>query len=188
MNWRILSIGFTFVLTLTTSPLLLASGEETGIAHRVAALEQQMTILMAELESVSPLPDLTGKTYCAVTQGIELIAEGGLSAQVELRQVLSRVDFTSPTQVTVTDSGPLASLNFPSYTMSDQDNSQVFEGTYTMAGSQLAVTLDDDGESFTVFLTLTPNGQVFIGNFGWRGCRSRLRCIWDSNNDGCAGR
>jgi hypothetical protein len=169
MNWRILSIGFTFALILTTSPLLLANGEETGIAHRVAALEQQMTILMAELESVSPVADLTGKTYCAVTQGIELIAEGGLSARVELRPVLSRADFTSPTQVTVTDSGPITSLDFPSYTMSDQDNSQVFEGTYTIAGSQLALTLDDDGESLTAFFTLTPDGQVFIGNFGWRG-------------------
>jgi hypothetical protein len=65
MNWRILSIGFTFVLILTTSPLLLADGEETGIAHRVAALEQQMSTLIAELERVSPEADLTGKTYCA---------------------------------------------------------------------------------------------------------------------------
>jgi hypothetical protein len=171
MNWRILSIGFTFALILTTSPLLLADGEATGIAHRVAALEQQMTTLMAELERESPDPDLTGKTYCLITQGIELIAEG-LSAQVELHPVNTRMDFTSPTQVTVMDiAGPLARLNFPSYTMSDQGDSQVSEGTYTMVGSQLAVTLDDadDDGATTLFLTLTPDGQAFIGSLTWRG-------------------
>ena len=64
MNWRIFFIGFTFVLTLTTSPLLLADGDETGIAHRVAALEQQMTTLMAEQERVSPDTDLRPDMEC----------------------------------------------------------------------------------------------------------------------------
>ena len=117
--------------------------------------------------------DLTGKTYCLITQGIELIAEGGLSAQVELHPLNTRMDFTSPTQVTVMDiAGPLASLNFPSYTMSDRGDFQVSEGTYTMVGSQLAVTLDDDDDdddATTLSLTLTPDGQAFIGSLTWRG-------------------
>jgi hypothetical protein len=45
MNWRIFSIGFAFVLTLITSPLLLADGDENGIAHRVAALEAKVSAL-----------------------------------------------------------------------------------------------------------------------------------------------
>jgi hypothetical protein len=53
MNWRILSIGLTSVLILTTSPLLLADGDETGIAHRVAALEAQVAVLMDLLQYVS---------------------------------------------------------------------------------------------------------------------------------------
>ena len=45
-----------------------------------------------------------------------------------------------------------------------------------MVGSQLAVTIDDpdpDADepdaSVTFFLTLTPDGQAFIGSLTWRG-------------------
>ena len=165
MNWRILSIGFTFVLTLTTSPMLLADGEETGIAHRVAALEQQMTALMADQERVSPDPDLTGKTYCVISLGIGLQAEAGVSARVHVNPIQTMADFTSPTQLTVTEiSNTYTWVNFPSYTMNEEDDSKLTEGTYTIVGSQLAVTLDDDEGSYTYYVTLTPDGQVFIGS------------------------
>ncbi len=109
--------------------------------------------------------DLTGKIYCVITQGIILHAEAGDSAQVYLNPIRHRVDFTSATQLTVTNTySPVTSVDFPSYTMSDEDESEVTEGTYNIVGNQLAVTLEEDEGSYTTFLTLTPDGHVFIGS------------------------
>lgn len=123
--------------------------------------------------------DLTGKTYCVRAQGTALIAEAGLAAQVELNPFHTRVDFTSPTQLTITDVfGPNVAVGFPSYTMSHEDDAQVSEGTYTMVGNQLAVTIDDEGESLTLFFTLTPDGQVFIGGTAQRESAVGFEGFW----------
>jgi hypothetical protein len=170
MNWRILSIGFTFVLTLTTSPLLLAKGDENGIAHRVAALEQQMTTLMAELESVSPVADLTGKTYCFFGHGSWLGASEGDWAKVYFNPWWSRVDFTSPTEFSAADIyDNYASVLFPDYTMVDaDDSSDPFTGTYTLVGNLLTVFVEDDGIRQIGSFIMTPDGQAFFNLFAER--------------------
>jgi hypothetical protein len=164
MNWRILSIGFTFVLTLTTSPLLLANGEETGIAHRVAALEQQMTTLMAELERVSPVADLTGKTYCIYGQGSWLSAEDGVWADILSVALGLRLDFTSPTELIVTGIyDTYSTLNLPAMTMTPQDDeTDTGIGTYTVVGNLLTFHSFREGESETGNFLMTPDGQVLV--------------------------
>ena len=163
MNWRMLSIGFTFVLTLTTSPLLLADGEENGIAHRVAALEQQMTTLMAELERESPDTDLTGKTYCAFAQGIWLNAGSG-SAGIFSNQHSFRLDFTSTTQVTATARYDLYSgIVLPDYIMVDGvDGSGIGEGTYTVIGNKLTLTF---GGEVAATILITPDARVLLTGY-----------------------
>jgi len=164
MNWRILSIGFTFVLTLTTSPLLLANGEETGIAHRVAALEQQMTALMAEQERVSPVADLTGKTYCIYGQASYLSAEDGVWADIISGMIGVRLEFTSPTQyifTTIYDTG--ATIHLPAMTMTPEDDEpDVGINTYTVVGNRLTIMYPGGGDSDPIDFLMTPDGQVLI--------------------------
>jgi hypothetical protein len=164
MNWRIFSIGFTFVLTLTTSPLLLANGEETGIAHRVAALEQQMATLMAELESVSPVADLTGKTYCVYGQGSWLSAEDGVSAEILSVALGAKLEFTSPSELIVTGIYDIYStIHLPAMTMIPQDDgTDTGVGTYTVVGNRVTVMHSNEGESDSLDFLMTPDGQVLV--------------------------
>jgi hypothetical protein len=163
MNWRIFSIGFTFVLTLTTSPLLLANGDETGIAHRVATLEQQMTTLLAEQERVSPDADLTGKTYCMFGQGTWLNAGNG-AAEIYSNPFSYRLDFTSATEFTVTGIyDPYVWIALPDYTMGDGDDTGAGtgQGTYTIVGNRLTVGIGGEGGNFY----MTPDARVFVRGF-----------------------
>ena len=163
MNWKIFSVGFAFVLSLTISPLLLADGNENGIAHRVAALEQQMSTLMAELERVSPDTDLTGKTYCVFGQGTWLNAGNG-SAEIVSNPHSSRVDFTSATEVTVTRRyDPYSKIVLPGYIMVDAEDiwGPVAQGTYTVFGNQLTLTFG--GEDSTALMT--PDARVLVNGY-----------------------
>jgi hypothetical protein len=127
------------------------------------ALEARVAALEAELERVSPDPDLTGKTYCLFMQFGELFADG-VSAEIEFGGVGSRMDFTSPTQVTHTEIYDLESkIHLPANTITNTDDLDgPGFGTYTVVGSQLAVTFDEDGQPQTGFGTLTPDGQVVV--------------------------
>ena len=162
MNWQTFFIGFGFVLTLTTSPLILAKGEENGIAHRVAALEQQMTTLMAELERVSPDTDLTGKTYCVFGQGTWLNAGNG-SAEIYTNPHSAGADFTSATEVTVTQRyDPYSKIVLPDYIMVDgEDTWGSAQGTYTVLGNQLTFTFGGEDSTFL----MTPDAQVLLTGY-----------------------
>ena len=117
--------------------------------------------------SISPRPDLTGKTYCAFGQGSSLSAEAGVSAEVTSGAIGLRLDFTSPTQVTNTEVyDSTSTINLPANTITDNDDVDPPEiGTYTVVGNRLAVTFADNGESETTVFTLTPDGRVFVGAF-----------------------
>lgn len=113
-------------------------------------------------------PDLTGKTYCLFAQGVDLVAaENPNWADIEFGGFRSRMDFTSPTQVTHTieyNSG--STIHLPANTITNIDDVVVpVEGTYTVVGSQLAATFYEDGQPETGFATLTPDGQVFVFSF-----------------------
>ena len=113
--------------------------------------------------------DLTGKTYCLFGQGYYLTAEAGVSASVEFEPYSSRLDFTSPTELTITGIyGPYSRVGFPSYTMVDgvDDSGGSVMGTYTVVGNQLTITEDDNGDIEMNSYTMTPDGQVFVtGSF-----------------------
>lgn len=166
MNWKIIFIGFAFLLSLTISPLILANGDATGIAHRVAALEQQVATLMAELERVSPVTDLTGKTYCVFGQGTWLSAGNG-SAAVYANPHSAKAEFTSATEVTVTQRfDPYSWIVLPDYIMYDEDDSWgTAVGTYTVIGNQVTVTLG--GEDSTMWMT--PDANVMLNGYFERG-------------------
>jgi hypothetical protein len=162
VNLKIFSIGLAFVLSLTNSSLILANGDETGIAHRVAALEQQVATLMAELERESPITDLTGKTYCVFGQGTWLNAGNG-SAAVYANPHSAKAEFTSATEVTVTQRfDPYSSIVLPDYVMQDvNENWGTATGTYTVSGNLLTVTLG--GEDATMWMT--TDAQVLVNGY-----------------------
>ena len=162
MNSKRLIFGLACGLCLITSPLLLANGEDTGIAHRVAALERQVATLMAELERVSPVTDLTGKTYCVFGQGTWLNAGNG-SAEVYVNPHSAKAEFTSATEVTVTQRfDPYSWIVLPDYVMQDLDeNWGTATGTYTVSGNLLTVTLG--GEDSTMWMT--TDAQVLVNGY-----------------------
>ena len=159
MNGNIFSVGLAFGIGLIAPPLLLAEGDENGIAHRVAALELQMTTLMAELERVSPDADLTGKTYCIFGQGTWLVAGNG-GAAVVANPFSHRVDFISATEFAIEPIyDPYSWIVMPNYIMGDAVDSLDPEmGTYTIVGNRLTATVD--GEDATFYMT--PDAQVIV--------------------------
>lgn len=134
---------------------------------RVATLELQTAELLAALERASPDADLTGTTYCVFGQGTWLFAGNG-TADVTTNPFSGRLDFTSAMQLTATGIyDPFSSINWPSLTMTDDADSTIpANGTYTVVGNGLTVSLPDGAGGVELFdFTMTPDARVFVGGF-----------------------
>jgi hypothetical protein len=158
-------------VTVTKSKADKNTQDIRSLMGGLPALEARVAALEAALGGgVSPVADLTGKTYCLFGQGSWLSAKEGDWAKVTFNPFLARLDFTSPTEGTGTGIYDLySSILFPDYTMVDEDDLDDPEsGTYTLVGNLLTLFGSDNGESETGSFIMTPDGQVFIQVFGQR--------------------
>ncbi len=137
-----------------------------------------MYVAMAKPDKkISPRPDLTGATYCIFGQGTWLFADvsPGVSASVTANPFAARLDFTSSTQLTVTQiydpvKHILISSIFPFLALIDDGEDLGDESlTYTVVANLLTITFFENGESGTSRFIMTPDAHVFVGGFAEEG-------------------
>ena len=169
--------AFKSVLSLIILGLIMPAvwaAEKGGLP----ALEARVAALEAALDGgVSPVTDLTDKTYCLIGQGTSLFADTGDFAEVTANPFAAKMYFSSTGDVTITDIyGPvkkifISSRIFPFYELVDETEALGVEsGTYNVVANLLTVTVDDRIVPFI----MTPDAQTFVGNF----------FEWSSANEG----
>ena len=144
-----------------------AIGTSCPAGESVVGIDASGNLVCEPKLNQAPDTDLTGRTFCYINPFSELLADTGNSAEVTTGLVDGRLDFTSPTQFTNTElTDSTSAINLPANTMTNVDDVSAAEmGTYTVVGNRLALTFDDDGESQTIVVTLTSDGQVFVAGF-----------------------
>jgi len=150
-------------------PAVWAAGENT-LMGGLPALEARVAALEAALAGgVSPVADLTGKTYCVYGQGSWLSAEDGVSADILSVALGAKLDFTSPTQLILSGIyDTYSTIHLPAMTMTPQDDgTDMGIGTYTVVGNRLTVMHSIEGEPDSIDFLMTPDAQVLVYfNFG----------------------